>query len=82
MHALLLDGVAVAATRFKQVADYFARTLRVASHEILADEVALLLVCLARLVVHVDDNALSVADCHGAIHFLSPFVVFHCYVSF
>ena len=82
MEALLLYGVAVAATRGEETTDYLARTLGMAREEILADEVALLLVCLARLVVHVDDNALSVADCHGAIHFLSPFVVFHCNVSF
>ena len=45
--------------------------------EVLANQVAMFLVRLARLVVHIDDDTLSVAYCYSTVHAFCPFIIFH-----
>lgn len=82
VHALLLYGIGVAATRGKDAADNRTRPLGMAIVEVLPNQVAMLLVSLARLVVHIHNDAIGVTHCHGTVHAFCPFIVFHFVLRF
>lgn len=72
MHSTLLYRVTVAAAALKQAADDFTRALRVTVEEIAADKVAVTAILAHRLVVHIYDDAVLVADGDGAVQPPSP----------
>ena len=84
-HAILLNRVRVGAARLENAAYYPARALVVAVQQVLAHEVAVLLVLLPRPAVHVCYHAVLVGYGHGARHALRPVKIavhIHCSSSF
>ena len=77
MYTILLDSVCIALACGKHVMNHFRRLRRMAIVKIPANEITVRCKRLACLTIHIQDNAVGIAHCHGTIKALRPSIIIH-----